>query len=121
MGKDDVNDYLNRGMYGTKQTKVEERNRFLSTLRERIVIALTKSQVRETGTYKQVIDEMNKNPETTLYLNGNMNYTYLRDYIIKATQLNIPFQMVTVKNTQTDIGLVLSYPYAINKEEIFIE
>ena len=36
-----VEDYLQEGIYGQKQNKPEERNMYLTTLRERVEIALT--------------------------------------------------------------------------------
>ncbi|MEM5596765.1 DUF1694 domain-containing protein [Niallia circulans] len=42
-----LDEYMQKGMYGAKETKPEERRKFLSTLRERVVIALKQSQVME--------------------------------------------------------------------------
>ncbi|SID83289.1 Uncharacterized conserved protein [Mycobacteroides abscessus subsp. abscessus] len=49
-----VDDYVKQGMYGQKQTKPDERRKFLGTIRERIVIALTQPQVRREGTHREV-------------------------------------------------------------------
>ncbi|KUP09245.1 hypothetical protein Q75_01030 [Bacillus coahuilensis p1.1.43] len=119
--KKTVDDYLQEGIYGAKETKPDERRYFLSTLRERVVIALKQHQVREKGIYKEVEESMKKHPRTHLYLNGNMNYTFLSDYVKKATQLSIPYTMVTNKEYNSELGLVLAYDYAINKESIYIE
>ena len=77
MCKANIDDYLQKGIYGEKQTKPEERRRFLGTLRERIVVALKKGQVMEQDTYSELEVLMKKYPDATLYLNGNIRYSFL--------------------------------------------
>ncbi|RBW68163.1 YueI family protein [Bacillus taeanensis] len=121
MPKKNVDDYVQKGLYGVQDTKPEERKQFLGTLRERVVVALTQSQVRKTGTVKEVEELMKENPKARLYLNGNMNYTYLCDYMKLADTHHISYRMVTDKENETDLGLVLAYDTAIDKEHIYIE
>ncbi|WP_175986622.1 YueI family protein [Bacillus sp. Marseille-Q1617] len=121
MSKPTIDDYLENGMYGQKQTKPDERRKFLGSLRERIVIALTQNQVREKKVYREVEASLKEHPGAKLLLNGNMNYDYLTKYIKLANQHGVSFSMVTNKESQTDIGLLLAYDHAINKEEIYVE
>lgn len=121
MSKPTIDDYLENGMYGQKQTKPDERRKFLGSLRERIVIALTQSQVREKGVYKEVQDSLKKHPDAKLLLNGNMSYSFLSKYIKLADMYHVSFSMVTNKDIETDIGLVLAYDHAIDKEEIYVK
>lgn len=121
MKSPNVDDYLQKGMYGVKEIKPEERRKFLGTIRERIVVALTKSQVMEKGVYPEVIQLMKEHPQTTLLLNGDLDYTYLSDYIHKARLNHMQFSIVANKNYDTNIGLVLTYDHAIDKEEIYIQ
>ena len=121
LSKPSIDDYLENGMYGQKQTKPDERRKFLGSLRERIVIALTQSQVREKGIYKEVQDSLKKHPDAKLLLNGNMSYTFLSKYIKLADTHHVPFSMVTNKDVETDIGLVLAYDHAIDQEEIYVQ
>ncbi|WP_346764076.1 YueI family protein [Bacillus sp. BHET2] len=116
-----IDDYLENGMYGQKQTKPDERRKFLGTLRERIVIALTQSQVREKGVYKEVQESLKKHPNAKLLLNGNMSYTFLSKYIKLADTFHVSFSMVTNKDTETEVGLVLAYDHAIDQEEIYVK
>jgi uncharacterized protein YueI len=120
VSKPTIDDYLENGMYGQKQTKPDERRKFLGSLRERIVIALTQNQVREKKVYQQVEESLKEHPGAKLLLNGNMNYNYLVKYIKLANQHGISFSMVTNKESQTDIGLLLAYEHAINREEIYV-
>ncbi|WP_430340359.1 YueI family protein [Rossellomorea vietnamensis] len=121
LSKPTIDDYLENGIYGQKQTKPDERRKFLGTLRERIVIALTQSQVREKGIYKEVQDHLKKHPDAKLLLNGNMSYTFLSKYIKLADTYHVSFSMVTNKDIETDIGLVLAYDHAIDQEEIYVQ
>lgn len=120
VGKTNVEEYLQKGMYGAPQIKADERKKFLGTLRERIVVALTNSQVMEKGVYPEVEQLMKEHPKASLLLNGCLDYKYLSDYISVANKHNVPFSIVTNKDHHTDIGLVLTYDYAIDKEEIYI-
>src|SRR5690606_20146736 len=106
-------------MYGVKEIKPDERRKFLGTIRERIVVALTKSQVMEKGVYPEVIQLMKEHPKAVLLLNGDLDYSYLSDYIHKARAKQIQFSIVANKNNDTNIGLVLTYDYAIDKDDIY--
>jgi uncharacterized protein YueI len=118
--KPTVDEILQQGIYGAPETKPEERRKFLGTLRERIIVALKKSQVRETEIYPQVELYMKKFPQSHLFLNGNMNYGELSKYVKLATKYKIEHTIVTKKEHNTEIGLVLAMDHAIDKEEIYI-
>lgn len=121
MKRASLEDYLEQGMYGPKQIKPDERKKFLGTLRERVVIALTKGQVMEPGIYPQVAEQMKEHPGTTLLLNGSISYSFLSDYIQAAKQAGIPFSIVSRNGSHTNLGLVLASPDAIDLENIYIE
>ena len=63
---------------------------------------------------------MKQNKEATLFLNGKMNYTYLSDYIKLANNVGNKYLISTDKEHDTDLGLVLAFDYAIDKENIYI-
>lgn len=118
---ENIDDYLQQGIHGQKQTKPDERRKFLGTLRERIVIALKQPQVREEGVYPQVEEALKANSKAHLYLNGNMNYTYLSKYSKLASKYKVEYTIVTNKEHNSEIGLVLAHDYAIDKLEIYVE
>ena len=115
-----LDDYMQKGMYGAKETKPEERRKFLSTLRDRVVIALQQSQVMEPSPYKEILDAMKQNPGAKLYLNGHLDYSYLSKYIKEANEAHMEYTIVTNKEADSDIGLLIAYDHAINKEDIYI-
>ncbi|MFD1206239.1 MULTISPECIES: YueI family protein [Sporosarcina] len=116
-----VDDYIQQGLYGHKETKRSERKKFLGTIRERIVIALTQEQVRERGIYKQVEEAIIEHRTARLYLNGNINYAVLSKYTKIASEYNAKYTIVTNVEHNSEIGLVVAYDYAIDKEEIYVE
>jgi uncharacterized protein YueI len=118
--KTTVDEVLQQGIYGPLETKPDERRKFLGTLRERIVLALTKSQVGESTVYPQVEQHMKKKPQSHLFLNGNMNYEALSKYVKLATKYKIEHTIVTNKEHDSEIGLVLAMDHAIDKEDIYI-
>ncbi|WP_226666456.1 YueI family protein [Metabacillus litoralis] len=120
MDKTKIDEYIQQGIYGVREINPDERRQFLGTLRERVVVVLTKQQVREKGTYKEVEELMKKNSEATLFLNGTMNYTFLSDYIKLANKTGNKFLISTDKQSETDLGLVLAFDYAIDKEDIYL-
>ncbi|WP_308301794.1 YueI family protein [Neobacillus cucumis] len=115
-----VEDVLQQGIYGPLETKPDERRKYLGTLRERIIVVLTKSQVAETKIYPQVEQLMKENSKAQLLLNGNMVYEELSKYVKLAAKNKIEHKIVTNKEHDTDIGLVLAMSYAIDKEDICI-
>ncbi|MDP4163264.1 MAG: YueI family protein [Bacillota bacterium] len=121
MGKQTVDEILQQGILGQKETKPEERRKFLGTLRERIIVALTQSQVRENGIYLEVEQEMKGNPGSHLLLNGHMSYNEVSKYVKIANKHQVKYTMVTNKEVNTDIGLVLAMDIAIDKEEIYLK
>ncbi|MEH7545551.1 MULTISPECIES: YueI family protein [Bacillaceae] len=120
MERKTVEDVLKQGIYGPLETKPEERRKYLGTLRERIIVALTKSQVAETKIYPQVEQFMKEYPKAQLFLNGNMAYEELSKYVKLASKNKMEHKIVTNKEHDTDIGLVLAMSVAIDKEDIFI-
>ncbi|KEK18361.1 hypothetical protein BAMA_06145 [Bacillus manliponensis] len=121
MANKNVEDYLQEGIHGQKQNKPEERNMFLSTLRERVEIALTIGQVMQESVYKEVKESMTPSQSLTLYLNGSITYSFLSKYIKLANEKNVPFTIVQNKGTNTSIGLVLAHSTAVDKAKIYVE
>ncbi len=115
-----LEDYLKQGIYGPKEIKPDEKRKFLGTFRERVIIALFVEQLYENGIYKEVEEEMKNSRGAKLLLNGAVPYRFLSKYVKLANTHGLPFTIVEKKDAETDIGLVLAYDHAINKEDIFI-
>ena len=120
MKKTTVDEVLQQGIHGPLETKPDERRKYLGTLRERIIVALKLSQVREGKVYPQVEEAMAAYPHAHVYLNGNIEYEELSKYVKLAVKHKLEHTIVTNKEHDTEIGLVLAMDYAIDKEEIFV-
>lgn len=117
----DVDDYLQQGIHGKKEINPDERRRFLGTLRERVVLVLKQPQLIESGVYPEVEMALKENQKAHLYLNGNMNYEFLSKYKKVADKYGVEYTLVTNKEYDSELGLVLAYDYAIDKESIYVE
>ncbi|MFP7299615.1 YueI family protein [Neobacillus niacini] len=118
--KPNVEEVLQQGIHGPLETKPDERRKYLGTLRERIILVLKKSQVAEAEIYPQVEKEMKKNPQVNLLLNGNMDYSVLSKYVKLAAKHKVEHKIVTNKEHDTDVGLLLAMDDAVDKEDIYI-
>lgn len=120
MGNRSVDDILQEGIHGKKQTKASERKRFLGTIRERVVIALTTGQLMQDEALSQLEHAMKYHSDTTLLLNGNVSPRFMNAEQDLASKYNIPYTVVTNREAETDIGAVLTYDYAVNIDDIFV-
>ncbi|PLR99221.1 YueI family protein [Bacillus sp. T33-2] len=120
MERTNVDEYLQQGIHGAKQTKPDERRKFLGTLRERVVAVLTQGQVRSGEADKEVQTLIQEHPKAHLYLNGNMDYSHLSKYINMAKKPNLQYTLVTNREYDSEFGLVLAYDHAIDKEDIYL-
>lgn len=120
LSKSKVDDYLQQGIHGPKETNPDERRQFLGTLRERIEVALTQGQVIENEIYLEIEEKMKEYPQAHLFLNGHIDYSYLSKYIKKANQYKIEYTIVTNKEYNAEVGLILAHDDAVDKENIYV-
>jgi len=121
MSKKNVDDYITEGIYGTQRPKEAERRHFLGTLRERIVIALTIGQVMTDSGITKLEEAMKEHRDTKLLINGQVSNRFLAAEKDLANKYNIPYTVISNEEYETDIGAVLTYDHAIDKENIYIE
>ncbi|MBM7554325.1 YueI family protein [Thalassobacillus pellis] len=121
MKKADVDDYLKNGIYGSKVTKPSERKKYLGTIRERILLALTKGQVMQGRGIEELANTMKQHKDAKLLLNGKVNYRFLREYRSLANKHGVSHTTISNQQAKTDIGAVLTLDYAIDREKIHLE
>ncbi|SFP99682.1 YueI family protein [Salibacterium halotolerans] len=121
MAEKNVNDYLEEGIYGPKELKPDEKRRFLGTFRERVLLALTKKQVMQKGTFLEVEQMLQHHPDAVMVVNGKLGYKAVSAYTKLADSYGVESQRITSLNKETDIGLVLAKEEAVHKEDIFVE
>lgn len=120
MSKKDVQDYLEKGMYGTPQLKPDEQRKYLGTFRERIFLAMTIEEMRNKKNLSYFKKELMANPKQLLLLNAAVGSSVQNDYMLAAQKENCAFKIVDTDNqTQPEaIGLVYATDYAVNIEKI---
>ncbi|WP_431801182.1 YueI family protein [Halobacillus andaensis] len=121
MKKANVDDYLQEGIYGSRQTKPAERKKYLGTLRERVVLVLTKGQVMQEEGIEEFAGQMKQHKDASLLLNGEISYRFRKPYRSLADEHNIHHTTVSDQEMDTDIGAVLTVDYAIEKEQIHVQ
>lgn len=120
LSKEDVNDYLMRGIHGPPELRRDEKIRYLGEFRERIVLALTQAQVRRPDIPRQVRDAIAAHPDVTVVLNGEMEYRAISKYIRLANEKNLPYRKIYDNEHDTEIGLVLAAPEAVDIASIYL-
>lgn len=113
MGETKLHQALLQGIYGAAETLPEERALFLSTISERIYLALTNKQVIHKGMYPEASDLMKTKKNLHLFINGHLAYHLYSNYVKEATKYNIPFTVVN-DGYDTPIGLVLASETSIS-------
>lgn len=119
--KKKAEDYLNDGIYGVRKPKHAERLQYLGTLRERVVLALTKGQVMSDKGLGKLEEAMQEHRDTKLLINGHFSSRFLKHEKELANKYNIPYTSILDEESDTEIGAVLACDYAIDKENIFME
>ncbi|PLS18283.1 DUF1694 domain-containing protein [Bacillus sp. M6-12] len=120
MSNKNIDDYLQEGIYGQKEIKPEERKKFLGTLRERVVLALTQAQVMEKSIYPEAEQAMKDNPQAHMLINGNLDFSHQSKYIQAANKHGIKYTIVTNGDHNSEIGMLIAYDHAVDKPEIFV-
>ena len=66
-------------------------------------------------------ENMKQNKDAKLLFNGKIASRFLKEEKELANKHHIPYTVVTNEEVETDIGAVLAYDHAIDKENIFYE
>ncbi|WP_157812010.1 YueI family protein [Alteribacter populi] len=119
MSEEKLKEVLKQGIYGSPEIRPEERKLFLSTLRERVYLAITNRQVREHGMYDQATSMIKKNSDVRMYINGALNYPAYSNYVQEANKHGVPFTIIN-DGKESPLGLVLASERAVDQEDIFI-
>ncbi|KAB8137921.1 YueI family protein [Gracilibacillus oryzae] len=120
MSNKNIDDYIQEGIYGPKETNPDERRVFLGSLRERVILVLKQSEVRGEKGLNELEKEMKNYPNAKLLINGDMNFRFFKPYRELARNANITYTSVNDQESTTEYGLVLTMDHAIDKEDIFL-
>lgn len=123
MSKDDVQSHLDKGMYGTPLVNPEEQHKYLGTFRERCYLSMTIAEMKDPTNKEKFIEEIEKQPDAMILLNGETPIAIQNQYIQLATKNNIRFTVVNdfVSDAPDSIGLLLAAKQAVNEPVIDVE
>ncbi|PZG32720.1 DUF1694 domain-containing protein [Listeria ivanovii] len=117
---ENIDDYLEKGMYGAKEINPAEKKKYLGTYRERVLVALTKEEVLSQQLLSELEKAILESPDSKLLLNGLLHYNSMRPYIKLAEKCKHKFSIVSRLEGETEFYLVLACQKAINKEDIHL-
>ena len=120
MEKSELQRALERGMYGEPELKREEKKAHLGCFRERVLKALTKKQVMEPGTYKEILEAIKDPRAKRLIITNDVQLPFAMDYINLAKDNGVEFTLVDGHDFTGDIGLVVVSDTAVDVEDIFV-
>lgn len=114
----DVQDYLEKGMYGTPQIKPDEKRKYLGTYRERVVLALTMDDIAKTSYPSGCLSKFKEFPKGQVLLNANLTPQQQNKMMQLAQKAGVSFRLVETDTSTTDIGLVYALDYAVDLDDI---
>lgn len=85
-----------------------EKNIFLGEYKERVIAALTKEEVEEKGVYKEIIQALKTKEAKNLRIARDIEFSKIKDYVEKAEEIGIDYQLVDGLSYSGNIGLVVS-------------
>ncbi len=112
--KSKLEDKVLEGIYGKKELKKSERNRFLGEYKERVFRYLTYKQVIEPGTYPEILNAI-RNPEAKkLIIDREVDLVAANDYVKLAAENNLFFKRVDSPDFKGDIALLVVSDHAVD-------
>lgn len=109
------------GIHGPPRLKREEKRHFLGEFRERVIKALTLSQIHEEGTYDEILEAIRHPRAKKLKVIRDADLEYAGEYIQLAREEGLSFSTVDSPEHKGSIGLVVVSDSAVNVEDIMVE
>ncbi|MGP4039974.1 YueI family protein [Gracilibacillus sp. D59] len=120
MGKKEIDEYLQEGIYGAKEINPDEKRKYLGTFRERVLLALSKSQVRGEKGLAEMEEMIHQFSNTTILMNGNMSLRFFKSYRELANKHDVSYTYVSNREVESDYGLILAAKTAVDMEDILL-
>jgi uncharacterized protein YueI len=123
MAKDDLQQRLDKGMYGTPLINPEEQHKYMGTFRERCYLTMTVAEMKVARNRQHLLEELKKHPETTVLLNGSISSDLQGTYVKLLNDQGVRFTIVNnfVENEPDALGLIVAAKEAVNEPVIDVE
>lgn len=116
--KNELEQTVSAGIHGGFELKKGERRRFLGEFKERVIKALTFSQIIEPGVYPEILEAIKDSEAKKLIINRQSDMQAAKEYINLARKNGLSFKKVESDDFKGDIGLVVVSDKAVNSDEI---
>lgn len=115
-----LDDYITEGIYGPKELKQDEKRKYLGTYRERILLALYKTEVRQKKGLQEIQELKKTYPDAIMLLNDKMSIHTLKPYRQLATNLNFMYRYIRNETIDSEFGVIIALDYAIEMDNIHL-
>lgn len=108
---DQLQEHLNKGMYGTPKLKPDEQRKYLGTFRERVDLTVTFNQLNTGNYFDAIKQELETHPEYRMTINGNVDQDQLSKLIQIANQAGAEFTCssdLTLPHAASDLAIVIA-------------
>ncbi|RMC48675.1 YueI family protein [Lactobacillus sp. ESL0228] len=121
---EDLNKRVSNAALGiTPQTKPDERRRFLGSLRERVFVRMSNSEVQNPKLRKLFLDNFSNYLNYEVLINGNIDDAFLNQIEASCGKYDIAFTLInneTARTNPEDTAILVVAKTAINKMRIEI-
>lgn len=124
MSQKDVQDYLDKAMYGAPKIKPDEQKKYLGTFRERVVFIMKFEEAQKTNFDTFCLEQFKDYPQGTLLINANCPLTIQNHFMKLAQRKAINFRLVDTDEERLDpddITMVFSLDTPANIEDISVK
>lgn len=88
---DEMQDHMNKAMYGAPKVKPDEQRKYLGTFRERVDLTVTFAQLNSNNYYDALEEELTKHPDYRMTINGHVNESQLSKLLQLANKTKVAF------------------------------
>ncbi|WEV71501.1 YueI family protein [Lactobacillus sp. ESL0785] len=121
---EDLNTRVENAAKGiTPQTKPDERRRFLGSLRERVLVRMNNTEIKQPKLTSTFLEHFADYRGYAILINGNLDDDFLNQVETKCSQYDIPFTLVnneTARLGAEDTAILVVAKTAINKNRVEI-
>ncbi len=95
------------GVHGTPELKPDEKALYLGEFKERVLLALTKEQLKERAIYVEVIQALQDDRAVRMIFNGDVDSGYADKYYQLARKYGKPYVIRHDQKYKSQIGLMV--------------
>jgi len=117
---EEIDRYIFHGIHGPYETRRQERVLYLGSLRERVLKALTREQVREPWVYQEIIRAAHSKKAKKIIVSGDIARKHYKKYEELARQAGLRFKLSSSGRYKGDTGLVVLADQAVENNTIAV-